>query len=134
MLIASITQLCEADHRGDPAVLSKWLSNKTPEGVRAMMVRSPLLVAEIDGRLAAVGALGGNAVTLNYVSPEYRFRGVSRALLAEMERRLRASGVELVKLNSTRTARSFYLSAGYAPDPAAAGDPDADRCLCKRLA
>ena len=31
VLRESISQLCVADHRNDPAILNAWLANKTPE-------------------------------------------------------------------------------------------------------
>jgi len=31
VLRRSIIELCVADHRNDPAILTKWLANKTPE-------------------------------------------------------------------------------------------------------
>ena len=35
VLRQSISRLCVADHRNDPAILNAWLSNKTPEIVAA---------------------------------------------------------------------------------------------------
>lgn len=57
-------------------------------------------------------------ITLNYVSPEARFRGVSRALLAALEARALASGNSRCRLESTETARRFYLSNGYVDEGA----------------
>lgn len=37
VLIASIRDLCTADHRNDPEILAGWLRNKTPEMVRKML-------------------------------------------------------------------------------------------------
>jgi GNAT superfamily N-acetyltransferase len=50
---------------------------------------------------------------LNYVSPDARFRGVSRALLAALERRAVERGNAHRTLASTATARRFYLANGY---------------------
>ena len=33
MVRRSITELCAADHGNDPAILARWLDNKTPENV-----------------------------------------------------------------------------------------------------
>src|SRR6478735_4761117 len=35
----SITELCLADHQDDPAILEKWLANKTPTNVRSWIAR-----------------------------------------------------------------------------------------------
>ncbi|WP_422272271.1 GNAT family N-acetyltransferase [Bradyrhizobium sp.] len=50
---------------------------------------------------------------LNYVSPEARFQGVSLALLHALEQRAAQRGNTKVTLESTETARRFYLSNGY---------------------
>ena len=52
-------------------------------------------------------------MSLNYVDPAARFRGVSKALLAALESELRAAGVVDAKLTSTTTARVFYQAAGW---------------------
>jgi GNAT superfamily N-acetyltransferase len=55
-------------------------------------------------------------ITLNYVSPDARFRGESRALLMALETRARERGNQRCTLLSTETAHRFYRSAGYIDD------------------
>lgn len=130
VLIASIRELCDADHRDDAEILSGWLRNKTPQMVLRMLERpgALLLVAERDGELAAVGCLNGpDEIGLNYVAPAHRFQGVSKALLAALEDRIRASGADRARLTSTGTAHRFYLANGWQD----AGPAEADRgMLC----
>lgn len=119
----SITQLCVADHRNDPAILERWLDNKTPEVFRSW-IRSDnsLLVAVEDDGILAVGCVTRvGDITLNYVSPDARFRGVSAALLGALEARAIEQGNKRCRLNSTETARRFYLARGYSEDGSAAG-------------
>ena len=116
VLTRSITELCEADHHGDPALLAAWLSNKTPAIVAEWMRRTDVsyLVAIEQGAIAAVGAVtDGGAILLNYVSPDARFRGASRELLAAMEARAADRGATKCNLISTETAHRFYLARGY---------------------
>jgi hypothetical protein len=58
VLIASITELCAADHSNGPETLSQWLANKSPAGIRAWFANpdNRLFVAERDGAIAAAGA------------------------------------------------------------------------------
>jgi GNAT superfamily N-acetyltransferase len=116
VLRRSIIELCSSDHGGDPAILAQWLANKTPEHVASWIGRAGnhLLVATEDAAILAVGAVTDQGeITLNYVSPDVRFRGVSRALLAQLEAKARELGNGVCTLTSTETARRFYLSAGY---------------------
>ncbi len=112
----SIVELCVADHRNDETVLRRWLSNKTPE-VFISWIRQPdnsLLVAVEDGSILAVGSVtDAGQITLNYVSPDARFRGVSRALLGALEVRAMERGNTQCTLTSTETARRFYQANGY---------------------
>jgi GNAT superfamily N-acetyltransferase len=128
VLVASTTELCAADHAGDPHLIAAWTANKTPAMVGAML-RTPgvrLFVAERDGGIAAVGAiLRGDEIGLNYVSPEHRFAGVSKALLAAMEETMRSGGVTEGRLGSTETAHRFYRAAGWQDT----GAPRPDRPL-----
>ena len=112
----SIRDLYNADYGGDVAHLAGWLSNKTPENVATWISdpRSHVLVATEDEAnlgIAAITATG--EVTLNYVSRDARFRGVSRALINRLEARARGQRLSYCTLNSTNTACWFYLSLGY---------------------
>jgi GNAT superfamily N-acetyltransferase len=112
----SIVELCDADHHGDPATLEAWLASKTPENYRRWIERpdNNLLLAAEDDTILAVGCVTDSGeITVNYVSPDARFRGVSKAMLAALEEAARERGAETCTLVSTETARRFYLSAGY---------------------
>jgi GNAT superfamily N-acetyltransferase len=52
-------------------------------------------------------------ITLNYVSPEARFRGVSKALVLQLEAQARALGLSECTVETTQTALRFYQSLGY---------------------
>src|SRR5437588_623119 len=119
VLRRSITELCIADHENDATILMRWLSNKTPEIVTSW-IASPsnsVLVAIERGMILAVGSVtNAGEVTLNYVSPDARFRGVSRALLRALETRAIERGNLRCTLTSTETARRFYIGNGYVED------------------
>ncbi|TMV12538.1 GNAT family N-acetyltransferase [Arenibacterium halophilum] len=112
----SITELCVEDHQNDPAEIESWLSNKTVETWRQWIARddSVVLVAERDRAIIGVGmaALSGY-ILLNYVHPEARFSGVSKAILSSLEEVLRIRGIRCCRLDSTITAQSFYESRGF---------------------
>ncbi len=115
LLRRSITELCRADHNDDRDILANWLHNKTPENIRGWIMDKDNYgcVAE-DASLMAVGAITGTGViTLNYVAPEARFKGASRAILGALETRAKDLGLERCTLESTITAHQFYVSAGY---------------------
>src|SRR5579863_4169096 len=87
VLRRSIAELCAADHRGDATVLELWLRNKTPETLKMWIAHQAnlVLVAVDQCVIIGVGAMThGGEITLNYVSPDARFRGVSRALLCAL--------------------------------------------------
>jgi len=112
----SIAELCGSDHHNNPAILDRWLANKTPENFAAWIADAGnrVFVAVEKDAVLAVGAVRTDGeITLNYVSPDARFRGVSRAMLAQLEATAQAFGCEASHLSSTETARRFYLSAGY---------------------
>jgi GNAT superfamily N-acetyltransferase len=116
VLTASIRELCVLDHHDDAAIVARWTANKTPEGVGAMLANpdGEMLVAEHEGAVAAVGSISkAGEIGLNYVDPGHRFAGVSKALLTEMETRLRERGLTEGRLVSTGTARQFYLASGW---------------------
>lgn len=124
VLRRSIAELCVADHHNDQAILERWLSNKTPEILATWILQpggSVLVAVERDAILAVGGVTDRGEITLNYVAPEARFRGVSRAMLRVLEQRAHERGNTLCTLLSTETAHRFYQANGYADDGAAKG-------------
>jgi GNAT superfamily N-acetyltransferase len=116
VLKRSIAEPCIADHRNDPSILARWLGNKTHENFCAWVNQpdNSVLVAIEDQDILAVGSVtDAGTIGLNYVSPDARFRGVSRALLRALEVRAGERGNHRCNLTSTETARRFYLSNGY---------------------
>jgi GNAT superfamily N-acetyltransferase len=116
VLRASISELCLADHHNDPAILGRWLANKTPENVARWAAdrdSSLLIVVENEIVLAVGGVRNDGEITMNYVAPAARFRGASSTLLAALEARAKERGNSRCKLLSTETAHRFYLDRGY---------------------
>lgn len=116
LLRRSIIELCVTDHKSDPEALESWLRNKTIESYHTWLANDHLMafVVENDGAIAGFGmATTESEVLLNYVSPEFRFRGVSKLILAKIEQSLKDLGVEEAVLWSTETAHAFYRSRGW---------------------
>ena len=112
----SIAELCHTDHQDDPIVLETWLSNNTSHNMRSWIADPDtyVIVATDGAAIIGVGAImSSGEITLNYVSPDTRFRGVSKAILNRLEARALELGNDTCTLTSTETARRFYLSAGY---------------------
>lgn len=107
----SITELCASDHDNDPVILGRWLSNKTPEIFRSWIHPGNSVLVAIDiesDNILGVGCVTDDGeITLNYVSPDARLRGVSTALLADLEKRAIERGNGACRLESTETARRF---------------------------
>lgn len=114
VLRRSIIELCGSDHGNLRTKLDAWLANKTPENMASWIVGSQIVVAEEEGRLIGVGGMTNTGyITLNYVAPDVRFRGVSKALLSALEIKAAEIGCTSCTLESTKTAEQFYRSRGY---------------------
>jgi ribosomal protein S18 acetylase RimI-like enzyme len=107
VLRRSIEVLCTADHKNDRGILDGWLRNMTPQDVRSWIEnpKQRVLVAVENSHIYGVGAASSEGeITLNYVSPDARFRGVSKALLQGLERYLFDCGNTISSLISSQTA------------------------------
>lgn len=115
-----------------PAVLDLWrqaeaipsLTDSLEELQRLVEENSGLfLAAEENGRLVGTVIGGwdgwrGNIYRLA-VPPEHRRRGIARALVEEVERRLRAKGARRITAlvaKSEEHAPAFWEAVGYAND------------------
>lgn len=115
----SILACCHDDHGGDENVIQGWLRNKTPEFFRSVISEPNAfsVVASLKGETVGFGsALNTGEVTLCYAVPSVRFAGVGKALLAAIENQAVRAGVDALRLESTRTARTFYLRNGFMAD------------------
>jgi N-acetylglutamate synthase-like GNAT family acetyltransferase len=113
----SIAELCAPDHHNIAAIVEGLLINKTPENMKAW-IETPgsfVFVVEAGPILAGVGGLTGDGeITLLYVAPDFRFQGVSKALLAKLEDHARSLGLPNCALVSTDTAQRFFEAQGFA--------------------
>ena len=95
-------------------ILGKWLSNKTVENVTRWIAQSYVVVVEEEGAMLGIAAMSSSGkITLNYVAPHARFRGVSKALMRWLEAKARVLGLSECILETTQTALRFYQSLGY---------------------
>lgn len=119
VLRRSIAELCVADHLGETSKLEPWLANKTSENVLQWIEGPDLVVTahlQTDSTrfIAGVGmASTVGEVLLNYVHPDARLGGVSKAVMLSLEDHLRKLGLTKARLTSTVTAERFYRSIGY---------------------
>ncbi|WP_158006540.1 GNAT family N-acetyltransferase [Acidithiobacillus thiooxidans] len=114
----SIIELCEIDHQNDATKITEWILNKTEENWRRWVSspRGAVFVAEREGQLVGVSMMDfEGTILLNYVHPDARYTGVSKALLATMEVDATNRGIGRCTLQSTETALVFYERCGYFP-------------------
>lgn len=118
VLHRSISELCVVDHGGDARDIAEWISNKTEATWGAWVKRkdASVFVAEKADEIVAVGMIDGQGqILLNYVRPDVRFSGISKAVLKVLEDTARQTGMKRCFLESTKTARQFYIRCGYEP-------------------
>src|SRR5262245_54699748 len=76
--------------------------------------RHLIVVAEGTSGLMGVGVIATDGeIQLNYVAPQSRFQGVSKALAQAMEEYARTLGLSEVRLHTSRFASRMYASLGY---------------------
>ena len=116
LVCGSISELCLDDHDGDDSLIERWLANKTKDEIAAWIAALDLSIFVIgcSTGLAAAGCHREDGVILmNYVSPFYRFQGLSDRMLTHLESSLAALGITTARLVSTRTAIGFYQKRGW---------------------
>jgi N-acetylglutamate synthase-like GNAT family acetyltransferase len=84
--------------------VASWISS--PTNIAA--------VAQVTAGIVGFGLLSQSGrLALLYVSPDVRFRGVSKALMAFLEGEASRLAIREISLESTATARRFYSERGF---------------------
>jgi GNAT superfamily N-acetyltransferase len=82
--------------------------------MRQWIAAHTVLVAVEGERITGVAAVRADGeVLLNYVAPEARFQGTSKALMQAIEVWASSCGLKWLTVESTATALHFYLSTGW---------------------
>lgn len=101
-----------------PDAIAGWVVPTTDESVRDLMLntdREIRLIAELDGRVAGIGALVVERSELRacYVAPHAARRGCGSAIVREIERRALERGLTHLELAASLNAEPFYAAHGY---------------------
>lgn len=111
----SIRMLCAQDHGDDPSAVENWIGDGSPAKFLRLLedANARLVVAEEDRVIVGLGGRNGDRVTLNYVDPGHRFKGVSKTIMRHLQAQMRAEGLAVARLDSSRTAAAFYHALGW---------------------
>jgi putative acetyltransferase len=90
-----------------------WAAKLTLAGMEGKLRELEIWVAELDGVVAAWGAICGETLEGLYTAPEFAGRGVASDLLIRLEGLMTARGVAAVHAEASSNARAFYLRRGY---------------------
>lgn len=123
VLDRSVREVCAPDYGHDENILALWTSKHLPGHIVSMMIDPDavmLVASDALRRVVGVGSLSKSGeIRAVYVLPEALHRGIGKAMLLRLENEARAVGLREIWLNSSITARQFYLRNGYHPS----GDP-----------
>lgn len=113
--VGSIRVLCARDYTDRQ--IEAWAGPKRPEDyVRAMDAGETIYVAEAQGEILGFACRSADELRGLYVAPTAVRRGVGTALLECIEAEAGAEGIQMLRLQSTLTAASFYRARGYVAD------------------
>lgn len=113
----SIAECCAEDHHNNPVLIDSWIKNKTVAQMPAWMNHPAAfsVLAERQGTVVGFAMAQAAEIQLCYLVPEARSRGAGQAMLAALESHAAQAGLTALQLQSTRTARNFYLRKGFVP-------------------
>lgn len=97
--------------------MSGWLSNKTLDNFRKWIDASDaysVVAVSAIGDVVGFGRISRAAwVQMCYIVPEALHKGYGKAMLSAMEQQAVQWGLDIIKLNSSITAKAFYERNGY---------------------
>ena len=115
----SVREICAPDYKNDQKLLDSWCSNKTPENLRKWISdeKNYFIVGVDDGSSEVVGAgmigVKESWLYMCYIVPEALGKGVGKLILDDLLSTAKANGSTKMGLESTLTAKNFYLRNGF---------------------
>jgi putative acetyltransferase len=97
----------------EPAAREAWADRRRPDSFIGRVAGGEVIIASLAGEDIGWGSSAADHIGALYVSPAYARRGVGRTLLAKLEAAVAQRGHELVRLESSVNAVSFYERLGY---------------------
>jgi GNAT superfamily N-acetyltransferase len=85
----------------------------SPEKVQQINNDRICLVAEIEGKVIATGAVEADDLVTFFVQPEHQGKGIGTALLLELEKIAVALGLKQLRVAASLTGAPFYERHGY---------------------
>jgi len=85
----------------------------TPQRILKRQAQGHTVVAELDSRLVATGAIVGNHIMAVFVDPHCQRHGVGAQVMDALEDMARAAGQPRVHLDVSLPSLGFYSSRGY---------------------
>lgn len=104
--------LAERDGLTAPQLAALLETRACPEHVLGLRAQFRCFVAELEGAVAGMAAIGEGSIEDLFVLPRFHRRGVGTALFRHAERRLRESGHQRLTLTTTGYGRPFYEVMG----------------------
>ena len=85
----------------------------SPTHVGNMALRREVYVYTDSKAIGGTVSLKGDTIFAFFIAPDRQRMGIGSKLLSFVEKRARASGVQVLKVGASATARKFYTSHGY---------------------
>ena len=116
LVVSSLVELNGPDYL--PGILDPFLSYYTPERILQTSQEGHMYVAEENGRILGTGSIieegeGKAEIVTLFVKPGETGKGAGRALMESLEKDEIFVRADVVRLQSSITARGFYEKMGY---------------------
>jgi putative acetyltransferase len=106
--------ILELASRGLPAGEAETWAAKLPlAGMERKLRELEIWIAELNGVVAAWGAIRGGTLEGLYTAPEFAGRGMASSMLIRLEGLMIARGLATVHAEASSNALGFYLRRSY---------------------
>ncbi|QDQ28546.1 GNAT family N-acetyltransferase [Chitinimonas arctica] len=96
-------------------IIDLWTKGETPSDQFCQWIAARFYIAELDGEVVASGTIDptDGKIDAIFVCPRHTRKGIGKAMLAFLEKLAGDQGLEVLHLEATLNAASFYRSQGF---------------------
>lgn len=111
IIFSNLKKIKTKDYSSD--YVKQVAERHSPGGLKMLAGEKQVVVAEFDGQIVGLAALGGNEISTVFTDPTLQRKGIGRMLIEYVEAEAKSAGSNRTEVTASKVDHGFYQRLGY---------------------